>query len=575
MGDADPEAPVDPRELILQYHKAAQARHAQAQEFLRPSTPTDEKRLVFMHGGTMSVHVSCLSTIMEHETGGDVEEAHATYIRLASNGVAGLSPSTRLSYSRPCSPLPEIAEQDEDPAPAAASSEVQDQQERYVESGDDPVGDRIIRAMRAADALDKETEFLQPVTPDVDLTVKLVDIPSRSRRRLSPAVVEASESLRGSRTPPPRHVLVRPPTDRVPRVSLDAPATEESASAAPRRPALRIRIPSPPPSRSVDAARTADWQPLSKADKPQDSAPSITRHKRSRTAESNLSPTQVPARIEPAQEDIHGLPTPDSEVQAFPQEGSEDPSELDVHQTAEADEELPFEPVLPVLEDLVVYFTPETSTELHDFVFRRLSESSRTPRLSISGSVVHRHDAFHAGETSHLETDEDLEDDGYDTDGVPPWMRNELVHGLPTPNHSPTPLDVVTVAPPALDTRLYSISVGEETAVSIQNYLRSFLGSHFPLPDRRCSAAEGTEFSAEAGLWRALECDGHLASCDGEPRLDLILAVGAESGVKKNRLCEVVGQLDQLGFKTSGLSRSGRLDLRYVFSAIRFRETKC
>jgi hypothetical protein len=44
--------------------------------------------------------------------------------------------------------------------------------------------------------------------------------------------------------------------------------------------------------------------------------------------------------------------------------------------------------------------------------------------------------------------------------------------------------------------------------------------------------------------------------------LDLILAVGAESGVKKNRLSEIVGQIDQLGFKTSGLSRSGRLDIR-------------
>jgi hypothetical protein len=49
----------------------------------------------------------------------------------------------------------------------------------------------------------------------------------------------------------------------------------------------------------------------------------------------------------------------------------------------------------------------------------------------------------------------------------------------------------------------------------------------------------------------------------------LILAVGAESGVTKDRLSEVVGQLEKLGFKTSGLSRSGRLDIRYVAVAVR------
>lgn len=509
LEDSNPEVPVDPRELIRQYHTASQARHAEAQEFLRPSTPTHEKRVVFMHGSTMSAQLTCLSTIMEHETEGDIEEAHATYIRLASNGVAGLSPSARLSYPRAYASPPESAERDEDErsSTSSTSSEGQgrldepdqpDQQERYVESGDDPVGDRIIRAMRAAEALDKETEFLQPVTPDVDLTVKLVDIPSRSKKRLSSTAAEAPDILRGSRTPSPREIQANLSTERVSRVSPATASTEEPASAAPRKPALRIRIPSPRTPRAADAAA-------------------------------------------------------DLALVVLPRVGRGNPAEP---------EEQPFEPVLPALEDLVVYFKPETPSELHDFVFRRLSEGCRSPRVSISGSIVHRHDGFHGGETSHLEMDEDHDEDEYDNDGVPPWMRNDLVHGLPTPNHSPTPLDAASVVLPVLDARLYSISVGEETAVSIQNYLRSFLGSQFPLQDRRCSTSDGLAFSAEAGLWRALECDGQLASSNGELRLDLILAVGAESGVKKNRLSEVVGQLDQLGLKTSGLSRSGRLDIR-------------
>ena len=142
-------------------------------------------------------------------------------------------------------------------------------------------------------------------------------------------------------------------------------------------------------------------------------------------------------------------------------------------------------------------------------------------------------------------------------------MQNGLVHGLPTPGHSPTPLDTAVE-----DMRLYSLSVDQETAVSIQNCLRSFLASEFPLQDQAYSRRNAAVFTEEASLWKPLECDPQwMASPDGGRRLDLILAVGAESRVKKNRLSEVVGQIENLGFKTSGDSRSGRLDLRYVITS--------
>jgi hypothetical protein len=116
--------------------------------------------------------------------------------------------------------------------------------------------------------------------------------------------------------------------------------------------------------------------------------------------------------------------------------------------------------------------------------------------------------------------------------------------------------------------RLYSLSVDQETAVSIQNCLRSFLASEFPLQDQADPRPNSAAFPEEASLWKPLECDPQwMASPDGGRRLDLILAVGAESRVKKNRLSEVVGQIENLGFKTSGDSRSGRLDLRYVMTS--------
>jgi len=501
---------------------------------------------------------------MEHETDGDIEEAHATFLRLASNGAAKL-PSARLSfYEAEDSPLESVGRRDEVPQ-QAASNETRAQRVSwggYADAVDDTVEDRIIRAMRAADALDKETEFLQPLTPDVDLTVKLVDIPP-SKKRPSSTVVEGPEIHRGSRPPSPCESQTMLSAEPVPRVLPNTTSAAGPASAAPRKPSLRIHIPSSPIPRAGDVA-VGGSRP--KVYRPQGPVPEAPSHRRTRTAESNLSPRQRPTTGGSGQEDATA---PESRDPLLTQNDYRDPTEPAPIQDAERKEQ-PFESVLPLLEDLVVFFTPETPNELHDFIFRRLSEGFKTPRQSISGGLIPQHDALQGagllaiGE-KHNKADEEQAEDQH-VSGATPWVRRDLVHGLPTPNHSPNPMDGSSVAMPRMDTRLYSISVGQETAVSIQNFLRSFLGSQFPLQDRRFSSADGGELPAEFGLWGALDCDGQVGSPDGGRSLDLILAVGSESGVTKNRLSEVVGQIEKLGFKTSGLSRSGRLDIRYLIA---------
>ncbi|KAH6850860.1 hypothetical protein B0I37DRAFT_123112 [Chaetomium sp. MPI-CAGE-AT-0009] len=559
LRDINPDAPFDPRELVRQYHAASQARHTEGLEFLRPSASTGENRLVFMHGGTMSAQVACLSTIMEHEPDGDIEKAHATFIRLASNGAARLSSARLSEYEAGDSPSESVMTGEVlEPAVFGGAWGRRHEWEGYMEdAGGDTVEDRIIRAMRAADALYKETDYLQPLTPDVDLTVKLVDIPP-SKKRLSSTVVEASEALRGPRPPSPSDGQTRLYEDPVPPASPDA-TPEEPASAAPRKPPLRIHIPSSPILWAGDVAFGGSRP---NAYHPQDQVPGVPSHKRSRTAESNLSPRQNPIGDVNVQEEVA---VSESRSDPLTSSGDTEPTASQPVDTIKQ----PFESVLPLLEDLVVFFTPETPDKLQNFVFRRLSEGYRTPRqsISLSGPLAPHYDTFQGA--SHLATGDDQEVDQAEDNNataVAPWMRKDLVHGLPTPNHSPNPLDSSSVATPRLDTRLYSISVGQETAVSIQNFLRSFLGSQFPLQDRRFSAPDGAESPAEAGLWRALECDRQAVSHDGERRLDLIMAVGSESGVSKSRLSEVIGQIEKLGFKTSGLSRSGRVDIRYLIA---------
>ncbi|KAK4241398.1 hypothetical protein C8A03DRAFT_12344 [Achaetomium macrosporum] len=542
LRDTNPKGTFDACELIHQYYTAALARYAEAQEFLRPSTATDEKRLVFMHGGTMSAQIACLSTIMERETDGNIEEAHATFIRLARNGVAEHA--------------------DSEPAVPRGSQESQWMWGEYTDAEDGTFDDPIIRAMRAADALDKETEFLQPATPNVDLTVKLVHIPSRrSKKRMSPAALESPKSLRSSGPPCSQPQNSNPPTEHVSPVSPRTSPTEEPASAAPRKPPLRIRIPSPPIPWAGDVTVAANRAASSHVYLPHHRATQASCRGGTKRAGPNLTPRLKPRSNGVLEDDVSEVPDLALPSQPLPDEESAgaDPAER-IEPQASKTENQPFDSVLPLLEDLVVVFAPETRDELHDFIFRRLSE----------GCTKAQHNAPQGTGFSPLqikgsqEVDMVRDEDGHVNGRVAAWMRKDLVHGLPTPNHSPTSLDESRLTMPLLDTRLYSINVGHETAVSIQNFLRSLLASRLPLQDRGYSDA--TELPAGCSLWRPLECDRQVACPDGESRLDLILAVGAESGVRKSRLSEVIGQLEKLGQKTSGLSRSGRLDLRYLIA---------
>ncbi|KAK4132922.1 hypothetical protein BT67DRAFT_65100 [Trichocladium antarcticum] len=507
----DPGAPFDPRELIRTYHTAAQTRHAEALDFLRPGTTSGTKRLVFMHGGTMSAQAACLETIMEHEPDWNIEVADATYCRLVSNGLAGLSGNKPPRRAARASMQPK-----HEPTPAASPSRQEDDRESVWDScmapEDDTMGSRIMRAMRAADALDKETEFLQPDADEVELTVKLVDIPSRSR---------TSKRSSLSNSGPPRSPREKPPVS--------------PASSASRKPSLRIRIPSPSIPWAGDVAASAHRRPSSRASHPPCAYPAreSSLAQRPQTADAGLSPRQKPRA------ELFGMANLAIHDQTVPRELETD---------SEKAETQPFQEILPVLEDLVLQFSSETPDELQDFIFRRLSDGLPLGRCDTA--------------SSHGRGRPLSDRDGRPTGEGSPWMQNTLVHGLPTPGHSPTPLDTAVE-----DMRLYSLSVDQETAVSIQNCLRSFLASEFPLPDHACSRPNSADGRKDAGLWKPLECDPQwMASPDGARRLDLILAVGAESRVKKTRLAEVVGQIEKLGFKTSGDSRSGRLDLRYLIA---------
>ncbi|KAI1873812.1 uncharacterized protein JN550_003081 [Neoarthrinium moseri] len=148
MKEEDVELPFDARSFILKIHEACSARAEMAHSFLQESSP-DDKRLVFMNGGTSNAQMSCLSAISQHTTGGDIVKAERIFKGLVSDGVAGLHMQCDSRTS---------------PGPYRHGGN------KHKVSGEAAAGhgDPASEAMKAAEALYQETASLQP-NSDTDL----------------------------------------------------------------------------------------------------------------------------------------------------------------------------------------------------------------------------------------------------------------------------------------------------------------------------------------------------------------------------------------------------------------------
>ena len=125
----------DAKAFVKRVHEAYNARQMAAQAFFSDIANAN-RRVVFLSGGRPAARMLCIQSIMEHETGGDRIQAEALFDEVMRDGVAGLCESPR---------------QENDPASQGPSTTFNDDLE-----------DPTIKAMRAADALDRETAALQP-----------------------------------------------------------------------------------------------------------------------------------------------------------------------------------------------------------------------------------------------------------------------------------------------------------------------------------------------------------------------------------------------------------------------------
>ena len=136
----------------------------------------------------------------------------------------------------------------------------------------------------------------------------------------------------------------------------------------------------------------------------------------------------------------------------------------------------------------------------------------------------------------------------------------------PTPAHTPPPTRRIIS-----DTkRFFEVdTIRCRTVIDIQDSLRSVLRTCFYVINAR-NQHQPLDFpfspELDGGDWQPVfrykEPD---FSGIQRREIDLILAIGAQEGVDKEFVASLRGSMETLGTKPNGMTRSGRLDLRYVF----------
>lgn len=623
----------DARTFIKRTHEAVTIRNQAAHDFLQGST-SNNKRLVFMNGSTIGTHASCIRALMKYETNGDYQRAKAIFNGLIKDGVTGLD-------------KPSV-----------------DWKERYSyhysgEQSEDEYEDPITRAMRAADALDRQTASLQPIN-ELDLTIT-----TRSRSNSLPLYGYADNfgdaapffvfGARDQENDDDSVTLGNVTVPRTPKFSVthyEKPSERyypgfanlqppSPKSLAPRSPSCigesytSMRLPTPlaadvfTPRSDVFSIRSTDNVVYGEASlldmRLSGRKASLTRVKSldriypatPKYRDLCLPPDKTEMERPPSKEPrrhscmvvsssktslrrlsyIDGPRTivvrtcrPTVKVSPVPPEKKRKlarPSYVDRGTDAEEVPEpmAPFKPVLPFSEDLVVYFRDEMTETLLRLVVQSFKAGNWPLIASPPASELSDFDepiTPESGSIDESEYERQLHDQVFmpHAGSAEEYDPFSYVHSAWSPSKShrrvptvkverpPTPAQTPPPVPSLVGDKIHEFEVvGQKAPVAIQNSLRSVLKVYFPPENQGYRQFLFPLLPELEGLWRPIfreaDPDGDF---ENDRRMDQILAIGTQRGVRKVYASAITGQLEKLGTKASGMSRSGRLDFRLAIS---------
>ncbi|KAI4592747.1 hypothetical protein KJ359_010507 [Pestalotiopsis sp. 9143b] len=688
MGEDGDDSSFDAQSYILKTHEACCTRIEKAHAFLRGST-VDNKRLVFMNGGTASARMNCIASIGKHSQGGDISKAESTFEELVRRGVAGLQKGGHKSADKSNSPITA-------PPPS-----------RKTATPKDEYADRMAEAIRAADALYRETASLQPnndldlfatnhqrsksapIHRKVDDSAETTPLYTFVARDLADEAISVPErpSCDTAKVPHGNNLIPQPlnlPTGLEafkPRAILDnsilhrmvdqssprwakkqhrksytpsTPAMDDVFSpqsgtfgSLPNTPtvvfgeARLVDVRTSPSSRksqqhtrskSVNHGRGMSSHNtdcysvastlLSQSDDNSDFGTALSYHRRklplriedhpepvaNTSAMSNRTNLRRPPPLSldlttfaSAKERgiyvdkgtspsprLSAIESPQIDRSSYIDRGVDAADELSLLSAAVlSDDETTFEAALPLYEDLVIHLDDESDDTPLRRVFADLlshlypstvSGKERTTDGGVATSVSNSNPVI---EVEFCNPDSTLSP-AYSTDDYdhPLFETHGKYLELLSPGHPrtgkvknkkgvvdvpPTPARTPPFSATAPHKSLHEIKADKRTtAIGVQNSLRSILNIYFSPNEPGYKQFIFPLLPELSSMWKPVfrEAEEGITKKDNR-KIDLILAIGAQKGVQKDFVSAVAASLENLATKPSGVTRSGRLDLKY------------
>ncbi|CAJ2511096.1 Uu.00g067210.m01.CDS01 [Anthostomella pinea] len=269
---------------------------------------------------------------------------------------------------------------------------------------------------------------------------------------------------------------------------------------------------------------------------------------------------------------------------------------LDLEEDVDLDVDVPFRTALPMVEDLVIHFKGEEANQRLEAAIRAfetgtypvsmppvLTESNGNPERQSNPSSIEptavAGNKISAGQEDRCEPTPTYHSDPNEYDPFashgdylqPPTAfsaKPALRASRPVASGPPTPAQT----PPPRETRsgksFHELKTTDcKTAVCVQNKLRSVLNIYFSPEDIGYYHLNFPLLPGLSSLWKPVFRESEVNGLGNEKRkIDLILAIGAQKGVDREFLGALSGSLEKLGTKPNGITRSGRLDLRYLIA---------
>jgi hypothetical protein len=251
---------------------------------------------------------------------------------------------------------------------------------------------------------------------------------------------------------------------------------------------------------------------------------------------------------------------------------------------------VPFEPVFAVVEDLVIYFSYQTSNKIFDTVLQSYKDGSYPilplveevdPPSGPAPDIEAEEPPARPASQFTSETDDDgfhrrhefdpYADDNYPLTGKqwPPAEKQIRANSVTQNVEPPSP----TLTPPPTTEEAGGFSEkftdfspdNTDNVIEIQNSLRSLLAVHFPAGEEGHTQMHSSISPETDRLWKPVFGNDESSKTGHESRtVDEIIAFGSEEGVNKDFFSQLSGQIEKLGNKRDGTNRGGKVELRYA-----------